>query len=99
MSEIRDRVIEQLYAKLKAFETMLSNSEIAEFLDKEAMMQSGIEQILSIPELAVVDREAELPKNPYLSRGMMKSYQYSGYEKAQQDMLKAGWVKEIKNET
>lgn len=43
-------------------------------------------------EGVVIKGERELPVNPYLSRGLMKSYQYTGFERAQQDMLKAGYV-------
>lgn len=31
--------------------------------------------------------EVELPKNTHLQRGMIKSFQYGAYEKAQQDIL------------
>ena len=51
-----------------------------------------LDQILSIPNLAVVDRDAQPPIrfiHPDDS-GVLS------YEKCKQDMTKAGWVKEIK---
>ena len=50
-------------------------------------------QILSIPELAIVDREAQPPIrfiHPDAS-GVLS------YDQAQKDMLKAGWVREVKD--
>jgi len=84
MSEIRDRVRTQfrdiLRQHLEAYQQMgLGASERA------------IYQILSIPELAIVDREAELPDY------RMEPYEvHRTIQKAQKDMLKAGWVKEVK---
>ncbi len=54
-------------------------------------------QILAIPELAVVEREAGLPREPE-EWGIKEQYTgvSHGYKKAQQDMIQAGWVKEAK---
>ena len=55
------------------------------------------DEILSIHALAVVDREAKLPESPN-----PQDYQssagdlYDAYNNALQDMVKAGWVKEVK---
>lgn len=52
-----------------------------------------IEEILSISELAIVDREAK----PHKYTSLLLSNDYiEGTQHAQQDMLKAGWVKEVK---
>lgn len=45
--------------------------------------------ILSIPEIAVVDREAELPEAD-------PEYACFDCDIAQEDMLNEGWVKEVK---
>ena len=49
-------------------------------------------KLLSIKELAVVDREAELPEIPYCCAEC-----YNTEQLAMATILKAGWVKEIKN--
>ena len=49
--------------------------------------------ILDIPNLTMVDREASLPKNPY---PVLTSTLRIGYDKAQQAMLKACYIKEVK---
>ena len=51
--------------------------DVVTFLDKNNVVQI---------------EEKELPGNPYLSRGLMKSYQYTGFEMAKEDMLK--WHKD-----
>ena len=57
----------------------------------EANIEEMVNQILTIPELAVVDREAELP--PIRVNHPLEE---TGYRWAQEDILKEGWVKEIK---
>ena len=56
------------------------------------------DQILAIPDIAIVEREAKLPAfarvdvegKPEVGR------YYDGYKDGQEDMLEAGWVKEMK---
>ena len=66
------------------------------------MVSETIDQILAIENLAIVDRDAELPTNPWHQNGIKYRNgledQRIVYERAQQDMLKAGWVREIKGE-
>jgi len=90
MSEIRDRV----------------KTQITAIVTGTARLKCA-EQVLSIPELAIVDRKAELPDNPHseshYSFGGGSKFRHGNnplhlaYKHAQQDMLKAGFVKEIKD--
>lgn len=66
--------------------------------DKEATPEQCADKILSIPELAVVDRDAELPKNPYDSPNYSHIVESIAFNCAIEIMLKAGYVKEIKKE-
>ena len=111
MEEIRDKAISKLRGILDAGDMMLNPPEDMDgFIDKEAVKQSRIEQILSIPEIAIVDRDAELPENkmkcsmriigePEITKQVQEDIEreMSIYEMAQQDMLKAGYVKEVKD--
>lgn len=64
--------------------------------------------ILAIPEIAIVDREAELPKNNNVPEEFnelacgaeddIDNVARSYYLMAQQEMLKDGWIKEAKTE-
>lgn len=100
MSEIRDR------ARQRVIEILVKPLKVPYQEDAAVMMVQGCinqaEEILSIPELAVVDREAELPIGRWSFQipGDQQDWlnQKKGYGEAQQDMLKAGWVKEDKNE-
>lgn len=84
-SEVRDK------AKIKMARKMHHLSQdgwdaLEEKYRSEAL--EVVEQILLVPELAIVDRNAELPK--------AQDILLDGYAEAQQDMLKAGWLKEAK---
>ena len=83
MSEIRDRAIHQLVNILVNYEA-----------DRDYSLSQSVDKILSIPELAVVDRKAELPAFPLAT---LKANQ-SCYEAMSEWMLKAGWVKEVKDD-
>jgi len=55
------------------------------------------EKILDVPGIAVVDRRAELPKMTEILLGATWEEQREvSYSQAQQDMLRAGWVKEVR---
>jgi len=92
MSEIRDKVEQQL------------NDIFRDYMSGETW-DNCAKKILSIPELAVVDRKAELPKRmtrETIPGDMARSMELNkninfGYEQAQQDMRKAGWIREIKD--
>ena len=91
MSKIRDRVKKKLSWVYTEIGTPSGNR--ITYLSPDE-----IEQILSIPEIAVVDRDAELPRNPYrccTEDEILRESHYS-YKEAQNKMLKAGYVKEIK---
>ena len=99
MSEIRGRAKEKVVAVIHL------NSYYRCECGKEFRMpspKSVADVILSIPELVVVDREAELPKYPYplvtqiAGEKEIVDTWHQVYDKAQQDMLKAGYVKEVK---
>jgi len=91
MSGIRDRVKKQLSWVHTEIGTPSGNQ-------KAYLSPDQIDQILSIPELAIVDRKAELPENPYNPNKRGFTAQLSAYSDGQQDMLKAGWVREVKND-
>ena len=63
-----------------------------------------VERIINLPSIAVVDREAGLPSNPYkyfdpyINEEILYKENHKIYARAQQDMLKQGWVKEVKDE-
>ena len=69
---------------------------------EEISINEGVKQILSIKGLRIEADNQELPRNPYgLKQGydsagsfaMVDSPERWGYECAQYDMLKDGWVK------
>ena len=68
--------------------------------DKLTYMQI-VERIINLPSIAVVDREAELPASPYkffdpsINEEILYKEDYKIYARAQKDMLKRGWVKEV----
>jgi len=98
MSEIRDRVGEQIVRILK--KPMVGPDEPSAW--------HLADEILAIPELAVVDREAEtsfLPAEVQVKLGIDDLMQGEldvafrhGYDQKHIDMLKAGWLKEVKGE-
>ena len=93
MSEIRDKVEKQIDEALWAY-TQSSRSP-----------SETINQILSIPALAIVDREAELPTIP--DPPIYSEKPYGGIERRafrvgaltyRNSIVKAGWVKEVEND-
>lgn len=85
MSEIRDKVKRKLEAILTYDETNTIEKVMS---------------ILSIPELAIVDREAELPKLKSLTGEAPlaeKTAYLLGVTDTGEQVLKAGWVKEVKD--
>lgn len=86
MSEIRDRTHIKIASLMRKYFLIKTPEDITD-------------QILSIKELAIVDREAKLPECPTKADETkdIEIHRYKqGYRQAQQDMLKEGWVKEIK---
>lgn len=77
MSVIRDKAVDKML----------------QFIRHGYMPESIVHDILTIPELAIVDRKAELPE----LHGEIYEKKKIIVSEAQQDMLKAGWVKEIKD--
>lgn len=66
-----------------------------------AIAESAADIILRSPGVAVVDRNAGLPENAAANiagvTGDNFEHGYAvGYNKAQADIVKAGWVKEVK---
>ena len=88
----RDEVREQIARVFYNFDTL------PEFEPGKYYKQ--IDQILAIDGIAVVDRQAELPENPhekeYEVARSQRLLSIAIYAFAQQDMLKKGWVKEVK---
>jgi len=56
----------------------------------ESEPEEIVSAILSIPELAIVDRDAELSRNHWENEDMQR-----GWDIAQKVMVKGGWVKEV----
>ena len=81
MSEIRDRA----KARVKGLIYTYKRVKDADLTDDLA------NQILSIPELAIVDKRAELPK--LVSTNDMAK---TGERVGRYNLLQAGWVKEVK---
>jgi len=98
MSKGRDKVKEEIDNRLRGF--IISYNQAEDSYQQLLIVEKYRNYILSIPELAVVDRNAELPDNPFTYPHPMVrvSEQRAAYMRAQQDMLKAGWVKEVKDE-
>ena len=90
MSEARDKVKSHVSGLMQCYKLKKVSWEIAEL-------------ILSVKELAIVDREAELPTIP--DPPIYSDKPYSDIEKQafrvgiltyRNSVLKAGWVKEVK---
>ncbi len=86
MSELRDKII-------KTLDTILRNIAEAESQNRGWSAKTYRELILSIPGIAIVDREAELPDNVAWHR---VEREFEAYCAGRNDMLGAGWVKEMK---
>lgn len=87
MSEIRDRVRRTIWGK------------VHDHCRQGSIPKIPIEdQILSDRNIAIVDREAKLPELTYASYGDIKIQELANhcYKAMQDEMLKAGWVREIK---
>ena len=83
----RDKAKEQLRNILS--EELITYTGITVTIS-QAYINKLIDQILALEGLAIVDLDAKLPKNPYPYT--CETY-FDTYQEAQQDMLKAGWVK------
>jgi len=98
----------ELYSKFK--DTVEPTLELLKGLEETA--KSNLHLLEENPKryrLEVVDREAELPENPWhqefelvgkhlgwIPYSQAEDWAHRACSKAQQDMLKAGWVKEVK---
>lgn len=97
MSEIRDKV------KGKIGEVIDRYAGYSMQDDPDQWMRDQLEEILSIPELAIVDRDAELPRivsippNPETHSQDYKDGYVDGQQVYQLIMQKVGYVKEIKD--
>lgn len=91
MSEIRDRVENQILSMVRAASPNAC-SQCGSDLTSHILAEQAVAYILSIPELSIVERGADLPEKEFVSAN--ENYRY---REAQIDMLKAGWVKEIKD--
>jgi len=89
MSEIRDKTIKQINEIIRR-RKQLDYDDYCVGFDSYGIE----EEILTIPELAVVDRDAELPEIQWGEKE--ESDLYAGSKQAQLDMQRAGYVKEVK---
>ncbi len=84
MSELREDTRQQIKLVLKEIPAHIAKLEVHDY-------SYYIDKILSIPELAIVDRDAKLPKIGSKERWLnMMLGQYLV------ELLKANWVKEVK---
>ena len=101
MSEIKNKVREEIARTIYFDGEIYEEGSVADVSWKEKSLKSKeqylirADQILSIPELAIVDRDAELPECP-LHIGKLTNYTQCHYEWAEHDMVEAGYVKEVK---
>jgi len=96
MSEKKDRIEEQI-ARIIASTHSLFNERYGAATADEFYAEA--KEILSIKELAVVKRDAELPDIEDYCQCIQGVSDYSGrmeaYRLSQQDMLDAGYVQEV----
>ena len=110
MSGIKDRARRNIIAELYTLLGALEGDKTLKWKQPSHLRQGGLTAylqpklekasvaILSIFELAIVDRGAELPQiDEIKGYPSLPNAIYSAYQLAQQDMLKEGWVKEIKH--
>ena len=107
MDEIRGKIIDLLY---EAVDKVIM---VEPFKDEETLakttglwLNTFADRFLALEtptcRIAVVDREAGLPSNPYkffdpsINEEILYKEDYKIYARAQKDILKQGWVKEIK---
>ena len=99
MADIRDEIKEEIK------EICLNNIFVG--CEPDGIRIYGLEEVakavLTILQLAVVDRKAEIPSNPNTHVDVPKTrleelenMAFMAYLRAQQDMIKAGFVKEIR---
>jgi len=88
MPEIRDRVRAEMQGILLQYMSAI-HAELIHSHDDVFLTN----KILPIPELAIVDRDANLPVR-FLHPDNKPN---TSYRQAQQDMLDADWVKEAKD--
>jgi len=98
MDEIREKIIDLLY---EAVDKVIM---VEPFKDEETFaktmglwLNTFADRFLALEtptcRIAVVDREAKLPENPYPEERAA----WGAYDYAQRDMLKEGWIKEVKD--
>ena len=94
MSEERDRVRGEIIEALEGYDPKAP-------IEMPCPHCAVVDKILSIKGLAVVDREAEPPDRepPYNLDERDDVLRSVGYAEAQQDMIKEGWVYEVKDDT
>lgn len=99
MSEIRDKVTQEIFHILNK-----NTDENYQFKPNISMIGTT-KEILSIPEIAIVDREVKFPENPvdheHFESELEEQYlcgEYNGFELCKGFIVKEGWVKEIKDD-
>ena len=96
MSEIRDKVKEQLIAIIYEPFLLYHPQMGLQYASIDKRKASDIaDKILAIPELAVVDRRAVMPEPP-LELRLMPDFSLYWFEAGRSNLLKEGWVKEVK---
>lgn len=93
MSEIRDKALEEIATKIYRTLTTRVTFILPEGTTLLRFSQQLADQILSIPEIAVVDRKAELPTK--YGEGMSEIAK-TGYKMAHAEINYECWIKEVK---
>lgn len=81
---------------MNEIEMSIKEDTLRDLLDIKGMSREMLRAVVTHPNIAIVDREAELPQNPYIALIFTgHGIKAESYQKAQQDMVKDHWVKEI----
>ena len=94
--EIRDRVREEIAEKICNGCPIHDDCFNSDSEYRQCYIDEPIDAILAIPELAIVDRKAKLPPCPIKVDCIETGLLHQQYLLAQQSMLQAGYVKEVK---
>jgi hypothetical protein len=99
----RMQAIDSLALLMAQLSWHLDSEQVLKELEEGAnldVMREWVDQLLSHSgpggRLAIVRDKGGLPENPFCFRDSMETQLRRTYARAQQDMLEAGWVQEVK---
>ena len=96
MTELKDKAREKV-AKIFYFDWGTTKWEYLTQKEKKPWLNTA-DKVFAATEIAVVDRAAKLPANPYDLHCIFLSEvaRAAAYDKAQIDIIEDGWIKEVK---